>query len=465
MSNKFRICTLALSLVLLTAPPGLAQAASFTAANRAQLDKELTSMIGNTDTKVPGLGVIVYKDGKKVYSKFLGRRYIAAQDQSKDLPVTEGTRFRAASVSKQFTAFTILQLVEQQKVALDEDISKYLGFTLRNPHYPATPLTIRMLLSHTSSLRDGKLYAIPPSYSVKEMFTPAGKYWEAGAHFAPQGQAPGQYFKYSNINYGLLGTIIEAVTGERFDLYQKNHILKELDIKADYTPGNLSPAAFRNLGTIYQKQQNGKWDEKGPWVAQIDNFQGKQPAADAVYVQNPDARSTDAWFSLKDYKPGTNATVFSPQGGLRISYDELEHGLQFLLGKGKFRGKQLIVPQLMETMLTPQWRYDAQLKNGNTYGGTIEAYCMAEYPILGDSTSRVCKEHVINLVGHTGEAYGLLSGLFITPDHKNGFLYMMNGEAIAEDDDPRSAGQFSGNYIWEENIMNAICKNVFFGGQ
>ena len=53
-------------------------------------------------------------------------------------------------------------------------------------------------------------------------FVKDGKFYENGDHFAPAGQAPREYFKYSNINYGLLGTIIEKVTGERFDLYQKS---------------------------------------------------------------------------------------------------------------------------------------------------------------------------------------------------------------------------------------------------
>ena len=465
---KQSLATLGFSLVLTFLPFSYPQAASanqFSPTAGPQLDKELTALVGDTGTQVPGLGVIVYQNGHKVYSKFLGHRYIDAKNSAKNLPITAATRFRVASVAKQFTAFSILQLIDQGKLALDGDISQYLGFTLRNPNYPDTPLTVRMLLSHTSSLRDGKLYAIPPEYSVREMFTPTGKYWEAGKHFAPAGQAPGQYFQYGNINYGLLGTIIEAVTKERFDLYQKTHILKALDIQADYLPGNLPPDQYKLVGNIYQKQQNGTWQEKGPWVAQINGYPAKQPPADYVLIQNPDARQTDTWYSLKNYQSGTNATIFSPQGGLLLSYNDLEHCLQLLLNKGKFRGRQIIKPALMQEMLTPQWRYDAKLKNGSTYGGTIEAYCMAEFPIFGNSTSRVCKDHEINLLGHTGEAYGLLSGIFITPDHKNGFLYMMNGEAVAEDDDSRSAGTFSSNYIWEENIMNAICKNVFFSGK
>ena len=440
--------------------PSQAKAGLGEGADKA-LTRELDQLIGDTGTKVPGLGVIVFKDGREVYSHFAGHRYFAQKAGEKDLPVIRDTRFRAASVSKLFTGFTILQLVDQGKLSLDEDVSKPLGFTLRNPAYPDRPITVRMLLSHTSSLRDGELYAIPPDISVREFFVPDGRYWEEGAHFAPEGQAPGEYFKYANINYGLLGTIIEKVTGQRFDLYQKSHILKELDIRADYKVGGLTPEGFRNLGTIYQKNQEGHWEETLPWIAQIDDYRGKQPPAEEIRVENPDHRSLDAFYDLKDYKPGTNATIFSPQGGLRISYEELSHALALLVNKGRYKDRQVVRKDLLQEMMKPQWVYDAQKENGDTYDGAIETYGLGLYRILGNSTSRVCKDHEIDLVGHTGEAYGLLSGLFVVPGTRDGFLYMMNGEAVEEDEDPRSAGAYSGNYRWEELIMNAICEHGF----
>ena len=277
MKKLFRrlICA---GLICLTLPT-ICTATPLAPAKEKQLTQELTAMVGDTGTQVPGLGVIIYKDGKKAYSKFLGRRSI-----NPDRPITADTRFRIASVSKQFTVFSIMQLVEQKRLDLDKDVSQYLGFQLRNPNYPNTPITLRMLLSHTSSLRDGKLYAIPPQYSIQEFFTPQGKFWEDGAHFAPAGQTPAQYFQYSNINYGIAGTILEAVTKTRFDRYQKEHILKDLDIKGDYVVGNLSPKSFSNLGTIYQKNNNGIWDEKGPWYAQIDEYKKGQPAHDLVRI-------------------------------------------------------------------------------------------------------------------------------------------------------------------------------------
>ena len=101
--------------------------------------------------------------------------------EEKNHPFTRKSRFRVASVSKMFTMFTIMQLVEQGKLNLDDDVSKYLGFTLRNPYYPNTPITVSMLASHQSSLRDGKIYSIPPQMGLQEFFRKDGNFYEDGA--------------------------------------------------------------------------------------------------------------------------------------------------------------------------------------------------------------------------------------------------------------------------------------------
>ena len=64
-------------------------------------------------------------------------------------------------------------------------------------------------------------------------------------------------------------------------------------------------------------------------------------------------------------------------------------------------------------------------------------------------------------MGHTGEAFGLLSMLCLRPNTKDGYIYIMNGEAVEEDEDERSAGKFSNNYIWEERLGDAICRHAF----
>ena len=450
--------------VSLTAASLLAANVCFAMDNgeKQELHEELTQMIGDTGTKVPGMGVIVYKDGKEVFSDFLGTAIVDSENPQNNRPFTRESRFRVASVSKMFTVFTLMQLQEQGKLDLDADVSQYLGFKLRNPQYPEQPITARMLASHTSSLRDGKVYSIPPQVSVQEFFKPEGKFYENGAHFAPQGEEPGKYFAYCNLNYGILGTIIEKVTGERFDKYQKNHILRQLDIQADYLPGNFSKKEFAKLGAVYQKKDTaGKWNEHGPWRATQDGYPDGQPQKDTVALQNPYKEDYQDTYSLKGYVPGTNATVFSPAGGLRISCDELSHALSMLADNGTYRGKQVLSHASVQAMMSRQWIYDAAAKNGKTYGGTILSYGLGIYQMDGDSTARFCKDAEIDLVGHTGEAFGLLSMLCLRPNTKDGYIYIMNGEAVEEDEDERSAGKFSNNYIWEERLGDAICRHAF----
>lgn len=402
------------------------------------LDSTFGAMIGDSGSKVLGLGVVVFKDGKQAYSFFGGRRRI-----NPDKPVNRDTLFRSASLSKMFTAFAIMQLVECGKLSLTDDVGDWLGFELRNPRFPATPITIEMLASHTSSLRDGNAYNLPPCRSVEEFFR------EGGKHFA--NTRPGKFFGYCNLNYGLLGTIIERVTGKRFDVYQRENILDPLDIGGGYVVGNLSDSAFEKLGSLYQRQG-------GSWKAQIDDYAVK-PRRDTVRDENPYRAETYATYSLDRYVTGTNATVFSPSGGLRISFGGLSHCLDMLINRGKFGGRQVIGEKSFDTMTAAHWTYDSEHPNGNTYGGVMENYGLGTYRLGGESRARPCKDYAIDLIGHSGEAFGLISGLYFVPGTRDGFAFMINGRAIGLDD-KGSCGEYSANYIWEEGVMNPVCRYI-----
>lgn len=110
-------------------------------------------------TQVPGFGFIAFKDGQQIYSDVAGYARLAAAGMEADR-LTEESLFRIASVSKQFTIYTVMQLVEAGKLSLDTDISQYLGFRIRHPDHPEAAITVRMLAAHTSGLRDGKVYSI-----------------------------------------------------------------------------------------------------------------------------------------------------------------------------------------------------------------------------------------------------------------------------------------------------------------
>lgn len=406
-----------------------------------KLDTELAALIGDSDTKVVGLGVIAFKDGKEIYSYFGGLRHIAP-----DKPMTRQTLLRVASPSKIFVALSIMQLVEQGRINLSDDVSDCLGFKLRNPNFPDTPITIEMLACHTSALRDGKFYMMPPQYSLKEFFTADGVAYEDGAHFSTE--EPGKYFQYCNLNYGILGTIIERVTGERFDVYQQNHILKQLGIGGGYVVGNFSDEEFKNLGTLYVKNS-----------AQMDDYKVR-PRRDIVSLPNFYS-DIPLDCDLSDYRIGTNATIFAPQGGLRISFEDLSKCLQMLMNRGEYNGRRIICAESFEAMISSHWNFDAANPNGNTYGGVMENYGLGTYKIFGARRARLCKDFEIDLIGHSGEAFGIISGLYFVPNTRDGVIFMINGTAIEPDKNPRSRGKFSANYIWEENVMNPVCKYIF----
>ena len=396
-----------------------------------KLDAALADMIGGYGEKVPGLAVIVYKNGKEVYRNMLGNRFLSPRNKNWNLPVTADSRFRVASISKVFTAAGYMQLVEQGKINLDEDVSRYLGFTLRNPKYPNKAITSRMLLSHTSSIRDYPTAYVPYKSNVKSFFT-SEDCWT-------KGRTPGTYFSYSNLNFVLLATIMEKVSGQRFDKYITKNVLKPLDIKGSFNLRDFSSSDLQKMGTLYRKT-NG---EAGRYYAQIDD----RP------IELPDASR------LANYRPGTNAGIFSPQGGLRVSPNELTHMLVMMMNRGNYQGKQVLKAASVQLMEKPVWNYTPAQPNGDIDNDAIESYGLAlQYFSGSGSTKPAPNRPDFDLVGHLGEAYGFIGGLMWQPGTKNGFVFLQNGFATGY---KQNKGRYSRNYRWEENVMKAVIENVY----
>ena len=396
-----------------------------------KLDSALANMIGGYGEKVPGLGVIVFKNGKEVYRNMMGNRFLSPRNKNWNLPVTSESYFRVASISKIFTATGYLQLAEQGKINLDEDVSRYLGFRLRNPHYPNSVITSRMLLSHTSSIRDYPTSYVPFKSNVGSFFT-SEDCWT-------RGRTPSTYFSYSNLNFVLLATIMEKVSGQRFDKYITRNVLKPLDIKGSFNLRDFSSSDLQKMGTLYRKT-NG---ETGRYYAQIDD----RP------IELPDAAR------LANYRPGTNAGIFSPQGGLRISPEGLSHMLQMMMNRGKYQGKQVLQPETVQLMEKQVWKFNPARPNGDIDNDAIESYGLALQYFSGTGSTRpVPGRPDFDLIGHLGEAYGFIGGLMWQPGTQNGFVFLQNGFATGY---KLNKGRYSRNYRWEENFMRAIVENVF----
>ena len=235
--------------------------------------------------------------------------------------------FRVASVSKMIAAAGFVPTLLAAGHGLDTDASILLGFRLRHPDHPDTVITIKMLLSHTSSLRNGPSYPVPFGHRLAEAFTPGTRHFDAGAWFGPH--PPGQWFAYADVNFALIAQILENLTGERFDLYMTRKLFRPLGLDIGFNWSGVSQAKRRRAAP-------GLRSVNGSWVAQVDA--APPPAPQIPVSRVPDATELD----LATYRPGDNGFVFSPQGGLRLSLADMDVLARMFAAGGARRGKRVI---------------------------------------------------------------------------------------------------------------------------
>ena len=319
--------------------------------------------------------------------------------------VTIDDPVRVASVSKLVVAIGVMKLVEQGRLSLDEDVTRYLDWPLRNPAYLDQPISMRMLLSHRSSLRDGDdAYVVPLGKSVKDALADPAV-WDA-AHGPSEG-----YFAYSNFNFPLIASVMEKVTGERFDYFMRREVLEPMKLDACYNWPTCSDAAVARAVVLTQD---------GTPVR--DDLHGKQPDC-PVFV--PEGQHCD----LTRWMIGDNGALFSPQGGLRISARGLARVGRMLLNGGTLDGVRILSPQSVEAMLSPAWQLNGN--NGSREGESkaICSYGMAVQQLAnrgpGCATEPGNMER--NWVGHSGDAYGLRSGVWIDRQKGVGIAYYVTG--------------------------------------
>ncbi|MBI1406668.1 MAG: serine hydrolase [Caulobacter sp.] len=330
---------------------------------------------------------------------------------------------RIASISKLVTAIGFMRLHEQGRIGLDDDVSELLKFTLRHPLFPDVAITPRMLLSHTSGLRNGPSYPVGLGRELKEALTPGGLQWDDGAWFGPADQPPGQWFAYADVNFAIIAQLIERMTGERFDLYMTRWLFKPLGLECGFNWSGVS-RQFRNYGAaLYRKapSDDGPWDARGPWVAQLDAEIPPEPQIALTRAPEGVGMGPD------DYEGG-NGFVFSPQGGLRASARDLEVIARLIAGGGQVDTIRILKPETQALMATPVWTFDPAAPNGDAYGGAILSYGLG-LQILTDSGGDSLFPGCAGWIGHPGDAYGLVSGLWVQPSTGRGFVYLVNGTA------------------------------------
>ena len=211
--------------------------ASSTSATTPEVIAKIDQILSNAyPANTPGAAVLVSKDGKVVFRKGYG-----LADVEKKVPIQPDMIFRLGSITKQFTAVGILKLVDQGKIALDDEITKFL------PDYPTQgkKITIEHLLTHTSGIKSYTGMASFGSIMRKDV-TPI----ELVDIFKnePMDFEPGTQWRYNNSGYVLLGVIIEKVSGKSYAQFLQETIFKPLGMKHTFYGTEEASIPNRALG-------------------------------------------------------------------------------------------------------------------------------------------------------------------------------------------------------------------------
>ena len=420
----------------------------------ATLDAELARVVSDPQLPLASLSVLAIKNGEVVYQNHFGHRYIDNANPANNLPANARTMYRIASISKLVTMIGVMRLVEAGTLSLDADVSRYLGWSLRNPHFPGTPITLRQLLTHTSSLRDDAGYYWEYMTPIRDVLVPGGRLYGKGAMWA-KNAAPGQYFQYANLPWGVIGTVMERATGERFDRLMQQLLFAPLGIRGGFHPADFSAADLADTATLYRKRKeiDGQeiWDSSpanGPWTAQVDDYHNEAPV--------PRAQG--------DYVIGSNGTAFGPQGACRLSAAGLAKLMRLLTGGGEVDGVRLLKAETVAQMLARQWRFDASRPNGGTsefgdahqlfneWGLGNQHFLDISGPQRGD---RLVERGGFTGVGHLGDAWGLTSAFVFDPKTSDGVIFLVGGIGANPEG---SRGNYSAFYRYEERILTALIR-------
>jgi CubicO group peptidase (beta-lactamase class C family) len=326
---------------------------------------------------VPGLAAAIVKDGKVVCTAAVGMANIEEKS-----PVTQDTLFLVASISKTITATALMQLYEQGKFQLDDDVNVYLPFKVRIPNAPTSPITFRQLLTHTSSIRDNEAYIncarwcgygssinsfvtrgtdSPISLANFTMgyLTLGGAYYDQSENF--ESSAPGTVNAYSNMGIVLAGFLVEMISGAPFDKYCKDRI---------FTPLAMHKTSWRLAET------------------------------DQTILAIPYNRSSSGYVSHGQY-----GEADYPDGMLRTSVVELAHFLIAYIRGGLYDGQKILKSTTVQEMLKRQTSLDSD-QGLVWYKETIEGK---------------------TVWGHEGSDHGASAIMWFDPENDAGVILMANG--------------------------------------
>jgi CubicO group peptidase (beta-lactamase class C family) len=281
---------------------------------------------------------------------------------------------RVASISKLVVALGVMRLVDKGQLDLDRDVGDYLGWQVRNLAFADRPITLRQLLSHTASLTDAAGYFLPLDASLQTLLADP-KAWD-NAHGPGDG-----HFRYANVASPIIAAVMEAATGKRFDQLMQEEVLAPLGVTACFNWHGCGPEFRSEALTLLRP--NGD-------LAKDAILSVAEAAQECVFIA-----AADGSCDLARYRPGQNGSAFSPQGGLRISSEELLKIGEMLAR----RGEGFLSEKSFAEMTLPHWRNNGS--NSSETDANFHAWGLG-IDLQPDGW-----------FGHAGFAYGFRGGLWV----------------------------------------------------
>jgi len=321
------------------------------------------------ELRSPGLQVGIVKGTTLVYEGYYGWSDIESKK-----PVDEGTLFRIGSISKTFTAIGLMQQWEMGKFQLDNDVSQYLSKPLVFPPNPDTdPITFRHLLTHTSGggefLSYKQILMKGQGIFVEgDDYKPLDQYLRLG--FRPRID-PGLKHAYCNYGFGVVGVLIEDLSGSPFHLYMKENV---------FGPLQMQTTTYHHNYEILTRTATGYKIKKGEY--KIDSHK---------------------------------ATGITPAGSIYTNIDEFSHYMIAILNGGQYKGTNVIKTETLEMMMDTQFTEDPrQLGYGlafRIYGNDLWGHRM---------------------IGHGGHIpFGFTALMIFCPEEKTGVFVFSNSQERA----------------------------------
>ena len=349
-------------LLLLSAVPG----GLCVSTESAEADAYFERLFQRADA-VSG-AVLISQNGQRIYASYDG-----VEDRKTKVPVTESTVYKVASVSKMISAIGIMRLFDAGLVRLDDALPG-----IRNPRFPDAPVTLRQVMSHTSSLLASAPYLTPPDWArIDGTDTKFFSKYEPGARYA-----------YSNLNGGILCSVIERVSGQSFNTFMAENVFSPLDINAAYAAHLLPDAspvatAYYPDKTIYRR--------------------GYQ------YVEIDEKEYDDTCDPDNHYRTSV--------GSLYISLSGLETLGWLLAGDGAAKGVRVLSSQAVRLMRLDQ----AALPGSSVTGSSPYGLCVSHFT----------DENGVTWYGHQGRWEGVLVDLFFEPETQTVVVFVLDGVKAA----------------------------------